>query len=152
MTDDEVSGQMTHFVASSTLDSAISCVMQGASCTQRKVSMVVIFVDVIVGVVIVVAIIGVVVFVMIIGIVVVVGGVPSIIKLSFAGYMYSIRTRHHLVKVPVANVTLSSSAHLLQENTDSVRSNQWMRNISRASVPIGLVHLPWQQSMRPGLQ
>ncbi|GJR63266.1 hypothetical protein Tco_1505428 [Tanacetum coccineum] len=35
-----VSGQMTHFVASSTLDSAISCVMQGAFCTQRKVSMV----------------------------------------------------------------------------------------------------------------
>ncbi|GJV02200.1 hypothetical protein Tco_1335769 [Tanacetum coccineum] len=32
-----VSGQMTHFVASSTLDSAISCVMQGAFCTQRKV-------------------------------------------------------------------------------------------------------------------
>ncbi|GJV21916.1 hypothetical protein Tco_1370936 [Tanacetum coccineum] len=44
---------------------------------------VVIFVNVIVGVVIVVAIIGVVVFVTIIGIVVVVGGVPSIIKLSF---------------------------------------------------------------------
>ncbi|GKF74984.1 hypothetical protein Tco_0224428, partial [Tanacetum coccineum] len=31
------SGQMTHFVASPTLDSANSCVMQGASCTQRKV-------------------------------------------------------------------------------------------------------------------
>ncbi|GJW17818.1 hypothetical protein Tco_0025254 [Tanacetum coccineum] len=31
---------MTHFVTSSTLDSAISCVMQGAFCTQRKVSMV----------------------------------------------------------------------------------------------------------------
>ncbi|GJS53325.1 reverse transcriptase domain-containing protein [Tanacetum coccineum] len=45
---------------------------------------VVIFVNVIVGVVIVVAIIGVVVFVTIIGIVVVIGGVPSIIKLSFA--------------------------------------------------------------------
>ncbi|GKA75629.1 hypothetical protein Tco_0782007, partial [Tanacetum coccineum] len=28
------SGQMTHFVASSTLDSAISCVMQGAFCTK----------------------------------------------------------------------------------------------------------------------
>ncbi|GKF01263.1 hypothetical protein Tco_0028186 [Tanacetum coccineum] len=30
--------QMTDFVASLTLDSAKSCVMQGASCTQRKVS------------------------------------------------------------------------------------------------------------------
>nr|GFA28978.1 hypothetical protein [Tanacetum cinerariifolium] len=29
-----------------------------------------------------------------------------------------------LVRVPVANVTLSSSAHLLRENTDSVRSKQ----------------------------
>ncbi|GKC47773.1 hypothetical protein Tco_1065495, partial [Tanacetum coccineum] len=53
---------------------------------------VVIFVDVIVGVVIVVAIIGVVVFVTIIGIVVVVGGVPSIIKLSFViiGFLHRI--------------------------------------------------------------
>ncbi|GJX46431.1 hypothetical protein Tco_0271621 [Tanacetum coccineum] len=32
----KVPGQMTHFVASLTLDSAKSCVMQGASCTQRK--------------------------------------------------------------------------------------------------------------------
>ncbi|GJZ81664.1 hypothetical protein Tco_0646658 [Tanacetum coccineum] len=32
------------------------------------------------------------------------------------------------VKVPVANVTMSSSAHLLRENTDSVRSNQRMRS------------------------
>ncbi|GJZ82098.1 hypothetical protein Tco_0647092 [Tanacetum coccineum] len=31
------------------------------------------------------------------------------------------------VRVPVANVTLSSSAHLLRENTDSVHSNQRMR-------------------------
>ncbi|GJR40341.1 hypothetical protein Tco_1216025 [Tanacetum coccineum] len=73
---------------------------------------VVIFVNVIVGVIIVVAIIGV---------VVVVGGVPSIIDLSFAGHVHSTRTRHHQLKVPVANVTLFSSAHLLRENTDSVR-------------------------------
>ncbi|GKE07222.1 hypothetical protein Tco_1399240 [Tanacetum coccineum] len=33
-----VPGQMAHFVASLTLDTAKSCVMQGASCTQRKVS------------------------------------------------------------------------------------------------------------------
>ncbi|GKD49788.1 hypothetical protein Tco_1278764, partial [Tanacetum coccineum] len=36
-----VLGQMTHLVAISTLDSANSCVMQGASCTQRAVSMVI---------------------------------------------------------------------------------------------------------------
>ncbi|GJS32110.1 hypothetical protein Tco_0530492 [Tanacetum coccineum] len=36
-----VPGQMTHLVAISTLDSANSCVMQGASCTQRAVSMVI---------------------------------------------------------------------------------------------------------------
>nr|GEW94051.1 retrovirus-related Pol polyprotein from transposon TNT 1-94 [Tanacetum cinerariifolium] len=33
-------GQMTYLVASLTLDSANSCMMQGASCTQRKISMV----------------------------------------------------------------------------------------------------------------
>ncbi|GKC19095.1 hypothetical protein Tco_1021245 [Tanacetum coccineum] len=107
-----VPGQMTHFVASLTLDSAKSCVMQDASCTQRKVSsvpfvlswggsispesflssimllvvMVVIVVVTVILVVIVVTIIGVVIVVTIIGVVVVVvivGGVPSIIKLSF---------------------------------------------------------------------
>ncbi|GJS61038.1 hypothetical protein Tco_0655822 [Tanacetum coccineum] len=91
---------------------------------------VVISVDVIVGVVIVVAIIGVVVVVKIIGIVVVVvGGVPFIIKLLFViiGWAYAFhQDKASLVRVPVANVTLSSSAHLLRENTDLVRSNQRM--------------------------
>ncbi|GKE22920.1 hypothetical protein Tco_1434432 [Tanacetum coccineum] len=105
---------------------------------------VVIFVDMIVGVVIVVAIIGVVVFVTIIGIVVVIGivvgggGVPSIIKLSFViiGWAYAFhQDKASSVKVPVANVTLFSSAHLLRENTDSVRSNQRMR------ISLGLVFL-----------
>ncbi|GJY93611.1 hypothetical protein Tco_0509393 [Tanacetum coccineum] len=45
------------------------------------------------------------------------------------------------VRVPVANVTLSSSAHLLQENTDSVRSNQWMRSIA-PSVPLKAEKMP----------
>ncbi|GKG37556.1 hypothetical protein Tco_0456779, partial [Tanacetum coccineum] len=39
------------------------------------------------------------------------------------------------VRVPVANVTLSSSAHLLLENTDSVSSNQRMRPTA-LSVPL----------------
>ncbi|GJU46122.1 hypothetical protein Tco_1203388 [Tanacetum coccineum] len=38
-------------------------------------------------------------------------------------------------KVPIANVTLFSSAHLLRENTDSVRSNQRMRPTA-PSVPL----------------
>ncbi|GJT54629.1 hypothetical protein Tco_0989683 [Tanacetum coccineum] len=37
--------------------------------------------------------------------------------------------------VPVANVTLFSSAHLLRENTDSVRSNQRIRPTT-PSVPL----------------
>ncbi|GJT07094.1 putative reverse transcriptase domain-containing protein [Tanacetum coccineum] len=101
-----ISSQMAYFVASSTLDSAISYVMQGASCTQRKVSMVsfgrispnrfvssillvvVIIVTVVIVVVILVvvvfAIVGVVVVVVIFGVVVVVvDGVSSIFKLSF---------------------------------------------------------------------
>ncbi|GKF67414.1 hypothetical protein Tco_0197093, partial [Tanacetum coccineum] len=39
------------------------------------------------------------------------------------------------VKVPVTNVTLFSSAHLLRENTNSVRSNQRIRPTA-PSVPL----------------
>ncbi|GJU13448.1 hypothetical protein Tco_1135844 [Tanacetum coccineum] len=97
-----VLGQMTYLVASSTLDSARSYVMQGASFTQGTVSsipiggnispggfspsilLVVILVTVvIVVVVLVVVVIGVVIVVAIIGVVFVVGGVSFIIKLSF---------------------------------------------------------------------
>ncbi|GJR16417.1 hypothetical protein Tco_0799069 [Tanacetum coccineum] len=103
-----VPGQMTHLVASLTLNSANSCVMQGASCTQRKISMVlfsipfilswggsissdsllpsILLVVVIVVTVVIVVVILVVVVVAIVGVVfvVVVGsGVSSIIKLSF---------------------------------------------------------------------
>ncbi|GJY08512.1 hypothetical protein Tco_0375566 [Tanacetum coccineum] len=155
-------GQMTYPVASPTLDSANSCVMQGASCTQRKVSMVsfgrispnsflssillvvVIIVTVVIVVVIlivvVVAIVGVVIIVAIFGVVVVVDGVSFIFKLSFMiiGWAYAFhQDKASLVRVPVANVTLSSSAHLLRENTDSVRSNQRMR-IPLVHVPMGL--------------
>ncbi|GJR30765.1 hypothetical protein Tco_1106997 [Tanacetum coccineum] len=62
--------------------------MQGASCTQRKVSMLVVIIVMVVIVaviliVVVVAIVGVVIIVAIIGVVVVVGGVSSILKLLF---------------------------------------------------------------------
>nr|GEU84049.1 hypothetical protein [Tanacetum cinerariifolium] len=97
---------MTYLIESLTLDSANPSVLQGASCTQRKVSvvsfgsissdsfltsimmlvviMVTVFVVVVtvILVIVVIAIIGVVIVVMIIGIVVV-GGVSSILKLLF---------------------------------------------------------------------
>ncbi|GJW68628.1 hypothetical protein Tco_0123052, partial [Tanacetum coccineum] len=101
----EVPGQMTYPVASLTLDSARSYVMQGAPFTKRVSSipivgsispegflppimlLVVIIVTVVIVavilVVIVVAIVGLVIVVAIIGVVVVVGGVFFIIKLSF---------------------------------------------------------------------
>ncbi|GJV38620.1 hypothetical protein Tco_1411097 [Tanacetum coccineum] len=81
----EISGQMTYFVASPTLDSAKSCVMQGASCTQRKVSMLsfgrispnsflssILLVVVIIVTVVIVVVILIVVVVVIVGVVIVV--------------------------------------------------------------------------------
>ncbi|GJV44730.1 hypothetical protein Tco_1429266 [Tanacetum coccineum] len=51
------------------------------------------------------------------------------------------------VKVPVANVTLFSSAHLLRENTDSVLSRFHYRSSSKiVFLLLELHHLPWQQS------
>nr|GEU28863.1 retrovirus-related Pol polyprotein from transposon TNT 1-94 [Tanacetum cinerariifolium] len=116
-----VTGQMTYPVSSLTLDNVRSYVMQ-------------VVIVAIVGVVIVVAIIRVVVFVG--------GGVSSILKLSFMIIVQVIRLACSIpicwayvfhqdkassVRVPVANVTLFSSAQLLRENTDSVRSNRQMR-------------------------
>ncbi|GJU65050.1 hypothetical protein Tco_1246885 [Tanacetum coccineum] len=130
-----VSGQMTHFVASPTLDSANSYVMQGASCTQRKVSMVsfgrispnsflssILLVVVIIVTVVIVMVILIVVVVAIVGVVIVVAIFGVVVV--FDGWAYAFhQDKASLVRVPVANVTLSSSAHLLRENTDSVRSN-----------------------------
>nr|GFB74826.1 hypothetical protein [Tanacetum cinerariifolium] len=52
---------------------------------------------------------------------------------DLVGFLYPIgwayafhQDKASLVRVPVENVTLSSSAHLLRENTDSVCSNQQM--------------------------
>ncbi|GJV28838.1 hypothetical protein Tco_1385286 [Tanacetum coccineum] len=94
-----VPGQMTHFVASLTLDSVKSCVMQGASCTQRKVSSVpfVFSIPFVLSwggsispdsflssiLLLVVMVVIVVVTVILVVVVVIVGGVPSIIKLLF---------------------------------------------------------------------
>ncbi|GJT27902.1 hypothetical protein Tco_0908177 [Tanacetum coccineum] len=187
-------------VRSPPLDSANSCVMQGASCTQRKVSMVsfgrispnsflssILLVVVIIVTVVIVMVILIVVVVAIVGVVIVVAifGVvvfydvflylkhfvydywflaqnhallfdPLVCELCWwlppesegiilacsilIGWAYAFhQDKASLVRVPVANVTLTSLAHLLRENTDSVRSNQRMRNFSRTSVPIGIV-------------
>ncbi|GJS94018.1 RNA-directed DNA polymerase, eukaryota [Tanacetum coccineum] len=112
-------------VRSPTLDSANSCVMQGASCTQRKVSMVSFsrispnnFLS---SILLVVVIIVTVVIVMVILIVVVFAIVGVVIVVAIFGvWAYAFhQDKASLVRVPVVNVTLSSSAHLLRENTDS---------------------------------
>ncbi|GJZ01191.1 hypothetical protein Tco_0519152 [Tanacetum coccineum] len=90
----------------------------------------------IVGVVIVVVIIGVVVVVMIIGIVVVVRIIGDVVVVGWA-YAFH-QDKASLVRVPVANVTLSSSAHLLRENTDSFRFFGYRISLW-SGVPIGIV-------------
>ncbi|GKE31499.1 hypothetical protein Tco_1450821 [Tanacetum coccineum] len=84
-----IPSQMTYVVTILTLTSARSYVMQGASCTQRKNSKVVIMVAV---VVVIVRVVAVVTIVAIIRIIVVVDGVSSIFKLSFMiiGFLYRI--------------------------------------------------------------
>ncbi|GJW48160.1 hypothetical protein Tco_0079806 [Tanacetum coccineum] len=122
------------------------------------VIMVTVVIIAVILVVVVVAIVGVVIVVAIIGVVVVVGGVSFIIKLSFViivrgqylfvksllnsvqvillarsipiGWAYAFhQDKASSFRVPVANITLFSSAHMLRENTDSVR------------VPVGPVFL-----------
>ncbi|GJS75558.1 reverse transcriptase domain-containing protein [Tanacetum coccineum] len=57
----------------------------------------------------------------------------------FHGWAYAFhQDKASLVRVPVANVTLTSLAHLLRENTDSVRSNQRMRNSLYQCFLLGL--------------
>ncbi|GKE80146.1 hypothetical protein Tco_1550146, partial [Tanacetum coccineum] len=129
-------GQMTHPIAIVALDSARSCVMQSAFLTQRKASSIpTVFSwgdsirpegfmsSVLLWLVIIVAVAMVVLVVVDVIIrVVVVSGVPSIIKLSFViiGWAYAFhQDKVSSVRVPVANVTLFSSTHLLRENTNS---------------------------------
>ncbi|GJT39508.1 hypothetical protein Tco_0939373 [Tanacetum coccineum] len=160
-----VLGQMTYLVASSTLDSARSYVMQGASFTQGTVSsipiggnispggfspfillVVILVMVVIVVVVLVVVVIGVVIVVAIIGNYVLLPdpltfdlfwGLEAVTFPSMLlGWAYVFhQDKASSVRVPVPNVTLFSSAHLLRENTDSVRSNQRIR-LTAPSVPL----------------
>ncbi|GJT55269.1 hypothetical protein Tco_0990323 [Tanacetum coccineum] len=64
-------------------------------------------------------------------------GLPEFLGILVGAYAFH-QNKASLVRVPVANVTLSSSIHLLRENTDSVRSNQWMR-CSLGSCIFGIV-------------
>nr|GEV25343.1 hypothetical protein [Tanacetum cinerariifolium] len=155
-----VLGQMTYPVTILTLDRARSYVMQGASFTHRIVSsipiggsinpegfllpillvvviIVTVVIVVVIFIVIVVAIVRGVIVVAIIRVVVVID-VSSILKLSFViiGWAYAFnQDKASSVRVPVENVTLFSSAQLLRENTDSVRSNQRM-SPTALSVPL----------------
>nr|GFA51956.1 hypothetical protein [Tanacetum cinerariifolium] len=136
---------MTHPVASLKLDSVRSCMMQSAFLTQGTVSSIPIVFNyggsigpegfwpsilLLTVIIVMVAIVVAVVVDTIIGINVIVVGVPSIIKLAFVitGWAYAFhQNKASSIRVPVANVTLFSSAQLLRENTNSVRSNQQMR-------------------------
>ncbi|GKD14240.1 hypothetical protein Tco_1198647, partial [Tanacetum coccineum] len=121
------------------------------------VIVVVVLVVVVIGVVIVVAIIGVVFviggvsFIIKLLFVIIVWGLeaitfPSMLlgnppmkasrSFSVFGWAYVFhQDKASSVRVPVANVTLFSSAHLLRENTDSVLSNQRIRPTA-PSVPL----------------
>ncbi|GJS33352.1 hypothetical protein Tco_0531734 [Tanacetum coccineum] len=117
-----VPGQMTYLVASLTLDSARSCVMQGTFLTQVKASSIpIIFTwgdsispEGFLSSILLLVVIIVMVVITVILVVVVVG----------KGWAYEFhQDKASSVRVPVANFTLQSSVQFLQENTDSVRAS-----------------------------
>ncbi|GKA63128.1 hypothetical protein Tco_0762734 [Tanacetum coccineum] len=114
-----VLGQMTYLVASLTLDSAR---------TYDEVILIVVVVD---DVSLILKL-----FVVIIGVLAHNHALLSDSLTSGLCWAYAFhQDRASSVRVPVANVTLFSSAQLLRENTDSVRSNQRMRPTA-PSVPL----------------
>ncbi|GKA87679.1 hypothetical protein Tco_0809443 [Tanacetum coccineum] len=116
-----VPGQMTHLVASLTLDSA----SYGDNIRHDGfLPSILLLLVIIVAVVIVVTVV----------LVVVVGEADSI-PIGWANEFH--QDKASSVKVPVANFTLQSSIQLLRENTDSVCSNQQMR-LTAPSVPLKL--------------
>ncbi|GJZ71735.1 hypothetical protein Tco_0635586 [Tanacetum coccineum] len=112
---------MAHLVASITLNSTRS----GSICFDSFLP------SVLLWLVIIVVVVGVGVTVVVVIAVIVVVESSSVVKLSFMITWYLHRSwacafhqeKASSVRVPVENVTLFSSAHLLRENTDSVRSN-----------------------------
>ncbi|GKB89318.1 hypothetical protein Tco_0961590 [Tanacetum coccineum] len=107
--------------------------MKGASCTQGTVSSISIvgsispegFLTPILLLVVMVVIV-----VVMVVVVVAVGGVPPILKLLFMviGWENEFhQNKASSVSVLMANFTLFFSAHLLRENTNSIRLNQQMR-------------------------
>ncbi|GJZ96885.1 hypothetical protein Tco_0669219 [Tanacetum coccineum] len=134
----KVPGQMTHLVASLTLDYARSCVMHSAFLTQGKASIIptifswgdsispngflpsiMLFLVIIIAVAIVVTVIL----------------VAVVVGEGWANEFH--QDKASSVRVPVANFTLQSSVQLLRRNTDSVHSNQRMRPTT-PSVPLKL--------------
>ncbi|GJR16505.1 hypothetical protein Tco_0799157 [Tanacetum coccineum] len=139
-----VPGQMTHPVASITLNNARSCVMQSAFLTQRKASSIHIFFSwggsirpegflsfILLLAVIIIAVVMVVLIVVdaIIRVVVVVSGVPSIIKLSFV----IIDSVHRIVLYYLIHQPLSYGNGFLQ----SLRLRGVQVILLACSIPVG---------------
>ncbi|GKD38230.1 hypothetical protein Tco_1258437, partial [Tanacetum coccineum] len=131
---------MTHLVASLTLDSARSCVMQGTSFTQGKVSSIPIFfswggsispngflLSILLLVVIIVVVVIVVVTIVLVVVVVEDQGILEASSIPIGWVNEFHQDKASSVRVPVANFTLQSLVQLLRENTDLVHSNQRMR-------------------------
>nr|GEV06694.1 hypothetical protein [Tanacetum cinerariifolium] len=122
-----VPGMMTHLVTSLTSDSANSYVMQGASCTQRKVSMVlfvlpsVLLLVVIIVMVMIVVVILVVIVVAIVGVVVVVVGNKLLLVIvgSFSCYWSST-----CPGVPISIVSIFHVSSLCFQSSNNDISNQ----------------------------
>ncbi|GKA78741.1 hypothetical protein Tco_0785278 [Tanacetum coccineum] len=140
-----VLSQMAHLVANITLNNARSYLMQSVFLTQGIVSSIPIIFSwsdnirpegflsfVQLWLVIIVAVVGVGVGVTVVVVII----VAVVVVVESWAYAFH-QDKASSVRVPVANVTLFSSAHLLRENTDLVRSNQRMRPTA-PSVPFKL--------------
>ncbi|GJR73529.1 hypothetical protein Tco_0085894 [Tanacetum coccineum] len=149
-----VPGQMTHLVASLTLDSARSCMMQGAFLTQGKAAS--LYIRFFVGAAALCLTVSCLILLLLVTIVAVGIGV-AVIWVVVVGEVFIHLLKFEAVKprwYKTANsgssnekaffsqsnsskFHLQSSVQLLRRNTDSVRSNQWMRPTS-PSVPLKL--------------
>ncbi|GJT91626.1 hypothetical protein Tco_1080471 [Tanacetum coccineum] len=131
-----VPGQMTHLVASSTLDSARPCIMQGAFLTQGKASSIPTvfswgdsispdgFLPSILLLLVIIVAVAIVIMVILVVVVVVKGkGLVKLPHSNEAGANEFHQDKASSVRVPVANFTLQSTTQLLWRNTDSIRAS-----------------------------
>nr|GEV33028.1 hypothetical protein [Tanacetum cinerariifolium] len=161
----KVSGLMTHLVTSLTPDSANSYVMQGASCTQKKVSMVlfdlpsILMLVVIVVTVMIVVVISVVVVFAIVGVVVGVVGssVSSINKLllvivGYNGKFWNLRDRYENngMSDPIRGLDTKIHQSVVDLTGDEVPSNEdrgtGMGDSIGVSVSLGEISLEGNKS------